>query len=452
MISQVVLIIFWLLVAGVMVLPLRMSLLLFLVLCHMDPSGQAFASATSVGFGNLVKGVVLPILLLLRSGPDVLRWSSWPLALKLWTALCVQAALGAVFGAYHIAAMKMTAYLAAYAIVFLIFCSAWHTRKISRSDVDGIVWIGLLLGVLQTYLLGNAFGGEESRFTSFSSPQSYAAFMMYCTALAALARERWTLGAVLTVAAGFVSIVLSGSRYVLAGLAVFVVSVLMTRVMMARTARRRLRRLITSVVLLALATGGVVAAGYAFSVERLTSFLAADQRTSSGGTALGTFLWRVSIYQYALTELSHRDPLLLLVGTGTSSAGRIFTKVNPSVQDAEIDANRIMHNELLRTLYEWGILGLLILVAVIILTGSYFLLRFREFGSAYTLAALLALPTALLGLAIENVLSGAVMPNGVGLSLLLSAAWTVEATRGVRRANPAWQIAPIGDSAAANPA
>ena len=427
--AEVVQGVFWALVAGVALLPLRVALILFVALAHVDPSGQAFASATSVGVGNLIKGVVLPALLVIRSGPALLRLQAWPLALKLWGILCVEAACGVAAGEYRVPALKMTAYLVAFLALFLVFSSAWKRRDLSPGIIAGFVWLGFGLGVLQTYALGNAYGGLEERFTSFSSPQSYAAFMLYTTIIVILTRKRWSLFSFATVAVGIVAIVLSGSRYVLGGLGAFLVLLLGTRAFLAPTLDLRLRRAVSGLVLIAGTAGAVLVAGYAFSVERITSFWAEDQRTSTGGEALGTLVWRLSVYEYALNELAHRDPVLLTVGTGTSSAGRIFTHVNPTVQDADVDANRIMHNEFLRAIYEWGVIGLLLIIGSLSSTFWFFYRRFIRYRSAYTLAVLCSFPGILFGLGIENVLSGAVMPNGVGVAVLLSLAWAAESGR-----------------------
>ena len=72
----------------------------------------------------------------------------------------------------------MVAYLIAYFVLFLIFCRAWGERWLDIGLLRLVAWSVIALAALQTFVLGDAWGGLEERFTSFSAPQYFAAFLV----------------------------------------------------------------------------------------------------------------------------------------------------------------------------------------------------------------------------------------------------------------------------------
>ena len=90
------------------------------------------------------------------------------------------------------------------------------------------VWLSFLLAAVQTYVLGNPFGSppkliiEQARFTTFSAPQSYAAFLVSAAAVILFVPSKmtWRHDRLLTVVTGIgiaTGLVLVGSRYVFIG-------------------------------------------------------------------------------------------------------------------------------------------------------------------------------------------------------------------------------------------
>ena len=93
-----------------------------------------------------------------------------------------------------------------------------------------------------------------------------------------------------------------------------------------------------------------------------------------------------------------------------------------------IDANRVLHSEFLRALYEWGILGLGLLLAFLITTTAGFVKKITADRGGAALAFAGALPSIVMGLAIENILAGAASAGGVGILLAMTFAWKGEPT------------------------
>jgi O-antigen ligase len=141
---------------------------------------------------------------------------------------------------------------------------------------------------------------------------------------------------------------------------------------------------------------------------------------------VGTFAWRLGIYQEIFARLEKRDALQLFFGSGTSSGAAMMLNYEPDHYDKEgIDANRVLHSEYLRALYEWGIFGLGLLCAYLVVTTVGFARKMAAEGGGPALAFLGVLPSVVIGLAIENVLAGAVSAAGVGILLAMSFAWQV---------------------------
>src|SRR5436305_5007797 len=62
----VVRVLFWVLTAGLALLPMRWATVCLILASHIDITSLTFASATSVGFENTVRIAVLPLLFLAR--------------------------------------------------------------------------------------------------------------------------------------------------------------------------------------------------------------------------------------------------------------------------------------------------------------------------------------------------------------------------------------------------
>ncbi len=142
-----------------------------------------FDSTYSLGVENGIKIVIIPTILLLRFGwnPD------WPPAWKrigaIWITLFALAAITIFWSPYRLSAMKMEGYLYSYFVIFAVLVIAWRHRWIDARVVMLAIVAAFILALIQTYPMGNPFGREDentyaARFTSFCSPQAFAAFML----------------------------------------------------------------------------------------------------------------------------------------------------------------------------------------------------------------------------------------------------------------------------------
>ena len=304
------------------------------------------------------------------------------------------------------------------------------------------VVISLALGAVQTFYYGGAAYGfdgssQPTRFSSFVSAQQYAAFLV-----AFLAATLWypnirQLVRWVVVSGTIGALALNGSRTWVLGafLAVFVY--------MWYSSRR-----ITAYVALAVATtvfGGLLVLNLnplnSGLLDGASSRVTATLRAIITGqdtphdVGLANLNFRLSIYSGAMDELRTEGMGEILFGHGTSSGGNVLLSVFPRSYRADrIDPNRAIHNEWLRALYEWGIVGLGLLVAAVITLIGALVLRHREqplnVGSG---AVLSFIPAFLLAFSTENVIAGAGNAVTLSLALVVALSWAPEPSNPPRR-------------------
>jgi len=419
-------VLFWVFAAGVLLLPMRWSLFCFILAAHMDITSLTFNSATAVGFENTIRIAGLPALLLLRTGFAPLREMTWALPQKIWLGLIAYAAIAGFWGGFPLSAIKMVAYLVAYFVLYLVFCSAWCERWLDIGLVRLVAWSVIALAVLQTFVLGDEWGGLEERFTSFSAPQYFAAFLVAVLAILMFSGARgWfhyaTCGGLMA------AIVLSGSRYVfvsMVALAVIGCFQLASGRHGSLKWRPNFRKMLLTLGIAAAGIGILVAYLPYNRIDELVGAVSEDDATVED---VGTFAWRLGIYEDVLEHLEKRTGPELFFGSGTSSGAALMLNHDPDHYDREgIDANRVLHSEFLRALYEWGIPGLGLLLAFVIATTAGFVQKIAAEGGGTALAFAGALPSIVLGLAIENMLASAASAGGVGILLAMTFAWKGE--------------------------
>ena len=419
-------VLFWVFAAGVLLLPMRWSLFCFILAAHMDITSLTFNSATAVGFENTIRIVGLPALLLLRTGFAPLKDMTWTLPQKIWLGLIVYAAIAGLWGGFPLAAIKMVAYLVAYFVLYLVFCSAWCERWLDIGLVRLVAWSVIALAVLQTFVLGDEWGGLEERFTSFSAPQYFAAFLVAVLAILMFSGARgWfhyaTCGGLMA------AIVLSGSRYVFVSMVALAV-IGCFQLASGRHGSLRWRPNFRKMLL----TLGIAAAGIGILVaylpyNRIDELVGAVSEDDATVEDVGTFAWRLGIYEDVLEHLEKRTGPELFFGSGTSSGAALMLNHDPDHYDREgIDGNRVLHSEFLRALYEWGIPGLGLLLAFVVATTTGFVQKIAAEGGGPALAFAGALPSIVLGLAIENMLASAASAGGVGILLAMTFGWKGE--------------------------
>jgi hypothetical protein len=419
-------VLFWVFAAGVMLLPTRWSLFCFILAAHMDITSLTFNSATAIGFENTVRIGGLPLLLLLRTGFAPLKDITWTLPQKIWLGLVVYAAIAGAWSGFPLAAVKMVAYLVTYFLLFLIFCSAWSEGRIDVGLLRLVAWSVIALAVLQTFVLGDEWGGLEERFTSFSTPQYFAAFLVAVLAILIFSGEKgWFHYA--TCGGLMLTIVFSGSRYVFVSMVALVIIACFRVVSGGHESLKWKPNLRKMLVTLAVAAAGIAILVSYLPYNRIDELVWAASDDDSTVEDVGTFAWRLGIYEDILEHLEKRTGPELFFGSGTSSGAALMLNHDPDHYDREgIDANRVLHSEFLRALYEWGVLGLGLLLAFVVATTAGFVKKIAADGGGAALAFAGALPSIVMGLAIENILAGAASAGGVGILLAMTFAWKGE--------------------------
>jgi O-antigen ligase len=140
-------------------------------------------------------------------------------------------------------------------------------------------------------------------------------------------------------------------------------------------------------------------------------------------TDLGTAQFRVSMYQTAITNYLEKPAVYKVIGSGTSSAATLITEGHIRYRgytSETVDANRVVHNEFLRILYEWGIVGA-VLWGFAFLTIAYKLgkvaSRMQILGNYVLLVSFMLI---FLFLMVENVISSSGTLEGTTISILLA--------------------------------
>jgi O-antigen ligase len=164
-----------------------------------------------------------------------------------------------------------------------------------------------------------------------------------------------------------------------------------------------------------------------FRAADLFAVAAGDEKLSD----IGTFRFRAAIWEAAIDELGESRAASIAFGHGSSSAAGLRAR-NPSwLAFGVLDGNRVMHNEYLRTVYEWGIFGSLLLgIFLISLIGGA--LKLGRHGTAVVALS----PMLLVSLGVENVFAGSGGPGGSGFALVaaLCASRALKARLATRKA------------------
>jgi hypothetical protein len=416
---------FWALCAMVALMPLSWALPAYLLLAQLDPTPSDFAGGQEIGIANTLKIAVLPTLLYLRiRRADTARSVRSQVFARVWLGFVCYVALASLWTTYRVPALKMLGFLYAYTLIFAVFVQAWHLGKLNGRVITATAWASLVLAVLQTYFLGNYYGTSPdgspyaTQFTSFIDAQSFAPFLLALLVFQIMYgskdRSNFVLNACLLIA-----IVLAGSRYVLAASALSLLILYAGRSHLSNgQGIKTLAKAGTVTVLLVLALGWAM--DRYFPSSRVNEVLSAA--LSRGGSAddIVNLAWRLRMYEEVGNALGARSPGQLFVGAGTSSSIALRSNVDTIYDETAADANRVVHNELLRALYEWGVFGcgLLTLFLTIMLRSCFIV--FRKTRSVAALACLALFPVLLAGLGVENVLSASGRPNGMAYTLALA--------------------------------
>jgi hypothetical protein len=419
----------WFLCLGVLFLPIRWAVFCFLLASNIDILDYSFVSSSTVGFENAIRIVGLPVLLLLRMKFLPLKQFQWKLPHRIWLAIVIYAGISGIWSDYRLSAAKMVIYLGTYLLLYAVFCCGWRAGWIDVELISLLAWSAIAIAAVQTFLLGNLWGTSEDRFTSFSTPQYFAAFLVSLLAILVFSGRRG-LYHYLTCGTLIAAIWMSGSRYVLVSL-VFLLSLAPlgfalrkgSRLNWIPLARRILMTLGTVALVLALVS-------VYFPSTRNDEFFGSLSGPSATLEDVGTLRWRLGVYEEIVTRVQQRSFGQFVLGSGTSSGAGLILDFDPREYTPDsVDGNRVLHSEFLRALYEWGLLGLVLLCSFLAATFVAYSRKIKRQHGGPALAFLGFFPSIIFGLAIENILAGAASAAGVGILLAISFAWETQGSR-----------------------
>lgn len=392
--------------------PLRWSMVAYALLSTIDFPGDR----TGVGMLNAAKSIVLPLYLLWR----LRRYSghkSITIAPIAWVLLMIYAGVSAFWSFYPVASFKLIGHMAGCLVICFVFMRATKGGYLTPSLVVPVTIGSLSLAVLcRSFEPG--WAEEKTRFSSFTSAQSFAAFLaaLYCIALCSRSL-RLSIRVPICMAL-LAALVLDGSRIWVVG---FAVATLTALLISGARAWMKICAIGALTVLLALLIGGsntiMALLGQDAASNRIaaavTAFYEGDMRSSG----LGTFRFRRELTARVVDQIKSSSLEELLLGHGTCNGGTI-----PGTPIRGLDPNRFFHDEWLRVTYEWGVVGLILWISFFgsILMFAYKGARGDSAGDANPLLAYL--PAFLIALAGENFLASAGNAVSVGFLLLIGLA------------------------------
>ena len=399
--------------AGAAFGPLRWSITCYLLLSTVD-----FGNPTgSVGLLNMAKAILLPLYLLWRfrayagHGPVILAPIAWIL-FSTYAALCIS---GSYFPAF---AVKLVGHMAALFIICLVFLRAAKAGYVTPRVVIPVTAGALFMGVLRSIFMPR-FQEEADRFTAFSSAQAFAAFLcaLYCVALCSKMLSRSTR--IATCSLLLAALLLDGSRVWFAGTALAtLIALLISEV------KPWIKICTSGLTIIAVALGiglsdRVIDMLNSLSdVNRIAAAITEAYQGETNASGLGTFELRRMIDDAAIQRIQESTVRELIFGHGTSNSAA----VTGSLIHSGVDPNRTMHDEWLRILYEWGLIGLTLWLVFFASITIFAIQGMRRDPQGFAKPLLVYLPAFALALATENMLAGAGSDVTAGFLLALALA------------------------------
>jgi O-antigen ligase/polysaccharide polymerase Wzy-like membrane protein len=411
---------FWILAFGVVFLPVRWAFFCLVLVTHVSVLQPGFWATETVSWSNAVEALALPMILLFRMTRFRIPEVRWAFPAKVWMALTIYAAISITWSPYKLSGLKMIAYLLGWFVWFLVMDFAWRRRVLDGRLVIAALWAALILACFQTYLLGDPEQAETLQFTSFTPAAPFATFLLSCLAFILFQKNQSTLR-VPSIIACLVGVILAADRTALIGLSFILIAwFLHRRGVMGKRSGFRLTATVPALLAFAvvfLGLRGLMAE--ASPDSRLNELLQIGTRQGTSVEEIGTAAGRLELYARTWSEISGRSFQELLVGSGTSSGGDLASQWEKDLETG-LDPNRTIHNEILRTIYEWGLIGLGMAVLLIgLLIKGAWRSAVRE-GSTPAFAILALIPTVLALLITANPLAGPGSAAGVGLLLILT--------------------------------
>lgn len=409
--------------------PIRFAYVVLVSLAFFDASGPQFASASSLGLANAFKVLLAPLILSirLRGAPLLFLLHIGRRSGQVWlfVFLTLFASLAVLWSPEFLSlgAIKGAAYLWGYLVWFAVLSYGWFTGRVGLNLLFNLWGVGLLLGIVQTLFFGAIFGKglyeEHLRFTAFTSPQSYAAFYVYLLALFLFLKRRFSFISLFVLLCTFALIVLTGSRYSLVT-AIWVTSAwALYYLRSAFSLGKALKRFYSIMLFVLMALASLPILGPFLGSTRVAELFEKSWEVSE----VGTFAWRIGMWSEAWRQIEEFSLGELVWGRGTAAGALVALRYDPlRYEEDTIDANRVMHNEFLRALYEWGIIGFSLFLTFI-LGLSVLAVKWLIAGQDMGFFLLAILGPLMVGISIENILAASGSPVGIGISLALAYLW-----------------------------
>lgn len=415
---------FIVLAIGVVFFRKSIAIICWLISGHIDLGLGAIAGVMSqFTLLNSVKILGFPSWLFLRLRRDIRSEFRLNIATVLWLAFIGYAAISLLWTPDRLvgAGIKQIGYFVAYSIGYIVLFAGWRNGVLTAKSIIVTIVAVSVLAIIQTYVLGNAFGVtlNYTRYVSFTSKQQFGEFLFVCIVFMLFVPnvKIWLRSSILLVL--WAQLFLNGSRAGVLGA-------------------------IAALIIFLLGKKGVkgVFAALAIVIVGLTTYLAKDSiydfvdkhgkgsrvyelvdATKKKGNikSVGTVKARLEFW---MATLDHMDKWAFkhkLFGKGVSSSGLLVNESYFSrLQGRNVlaDPNRTMHNELLRTAFEYGLIGLLIFMLFI---SSMFLYSLkRDVPKEAKLMMLAFAPGLMLFLAIENIFTGSGAAGGIGFIVVIS--------------------------------
>jgi hypothetical protein len=425
---------FWLLTLGVLFLPIRYSIICYIVAVNIDFSGPDFASATSLGIENTIKVVLFPLIVLMRVKFQPFNLIRYNKALIIWIIFVFYTGLTIIWSPYPLSGMKMLTYLISYGIMFVVFLYSWKKEILTVNSLVISFYFAFVLALLQTFVFGNLFGTADDRFTSFTSPQSFAMFI--ASILIFLLYKKSKVRNI-TLLLALLTLFLNGSRVIMI-LTLLIFFIKWIEICLSRRTNNwylwayfGVWALITTV----LVVFNIPKFAPDSRLSQLINVMTGQQTQLS---SIGTLDWRLGMYEYIINSSFIRNTFNILFGSGTSSGAEVAIGYDSRYVASTIDANRVLHNEYLKVLYEWGLFGLLLfMIFIVSLIVILLKLVFWKFDSNITYIYASILILILITMASENVLANSSTPAGVGYLIILS--YVVKELRGTGDKNESFK-------------
>ncbi len=392
--------------------PLRWSIVGFILLANIDLGSLS----ASIGVLNTVKALVLPVFMLwrFRGYAGHSRISS---AATAWVLLIVYAAIASLWSHFPAYSLKLLGHMTGTLVICVVLIRATKGGFLTPFSIVPISVATLAIGCLHWFLL-HSWGGEPERFTTFAGAQAFAAFLaaLYTVVITyegLRLRVRVPLGAALALA-----MVFNGSRLWIAGL--FLITFLAVF-----TSSLRLWMKIVGLSVTLIAGAGLLLdfdaimklAARESAANRIAAAVSAAYQGNMRSSGLGTFILRSELYHRTIQGIEKDSILQLIFGHGTCNGALIAATLSKNP-----DPNRAMHDEWLRAIYEWGLVGLGLWLFLMASLTIFAVVGMQQTKSDYAKPLLIYLPAFAVGLTGENFIAAAGNVASVGFLVLIALA------------------------------